>query len=273
VCAAGACVGGPPPACDDQNVCTVDACEPAIGCVNQAGNAGAICRGAANVCDTAETCTGASTSCPGPSDARAPALGPGTNQTVVGTCTAAPLAFATPALTSAACEAGTTVNCTTVPGNSYGVHAISCTASDAAGNVSAPVTFKVTVLQPLEARVQPPLQGDNGTFTNVVKGGSTVPAKVQLFACGVNVTKSARVTAKLAVSYVQNGGPSAGKSSCADTGGAMKLDGSHYQYKLSTRGYLSTASNPAYYQLKVTVAYQSNAGVVVGSNAIKLDVK
>ena len=33
-CAAGACVGGAPPDCDDANVCTDDSCDPATGCVN-----------------------------------------------------------------------------------------------------------------------------------------------------------------------------------------------------------------------------------------------
>jgi cysteine-rich repeat protein len=33
-CSDGVCVGGPPPNCDDGNLCTDDSCDPAIGCVN-----------------------------------------------------------------------------------------------------------------------------------------------------------------------------------------------------------------------------------------------
>jgi hypothetical protein len=31
-CSAGACVGGPPPDCDDDNPCTTDSCQPNVGC-------------------------------------------------------------------------------------------------------------------------------------------------------------------------------------------------------------------------------------------------
>ncbi len=34
-CQAGACTGGPPPNCDDGNVCTTDSCDPSLGCVHQ----------------------------------------------------------------------------------------------------------------------------------------------------------------------------------------------------------------------------------------------
>ncbi len=51
--------------CDDGNPCTVDSCDHATGlCSNAAGNAGAICRAAADACDVAETCDGASAACP-----------------------------------------------------------------------------------------------------------------------------------------------------------------------------------------------------------------
>ncbi len=48
--------------CEDFNPCTVDACS--MTCSNTAGNAGAICRAAVDVCDLAETCTGSSITCP-----------------------------------------------------------------------------------------------------------------------------------------------------------------------------------------------------------------
>jgi hypothetical protein len=64
-CSGGACVGGPPTNCDDDNVCTDDGCNPAAGCVhtnnNNACNDG-------DACTSGETCqggvcTGTATSC------------------------------------------------------------------------------------------------------------------------------------------------------------------------------------------------------------------
>jgi len=54
--------------CDDHNPCTVDTCVSGTGgvkfCDNAPGNAGAVCRPAAGVCDVPETCTGTSRECP-----------------------------------------------------------------------------------------------------------------------------------------------------------------------------------------------------------------
>ncbi|HVU52271.1 MAG TPA: HYR domain-containing protein [Polyangia bacterium] len=277
VCAAGVCTGGAPLDCDDQNPCTVDSCSGAGGCAHTPGNKGAVCRAATSACDSAETCTGTSAACPAAADKVAPVLAAGTNQTVVGTCSSAPLVFAAPALVGS-CETGTKVTCTSVPGNAYGAHTVACTAKDAAGNVSAPVSFTVTVLQPLTVRVQPPLSGDNDAVDNVVKDGSTVPVKVQLFACGVNVTKTASVTAKLAVASAPSGGSTTTQTvvACSDapnTNGVMVLDGASYHYNLSTKGYAVTAGLPAFFQLNVSVAYKSAPSVVVGSDAIELDTR
>lgn len=52
------------PCPDDGLVCTTDACDGAGTCAHPAGHAGTVCRAAAGVCDTAETCTGTSTLCP-----------------------------------------------------------------------------------------------------------------------------------------------------------------------------------------------------------------
>src|SRR5205823_1020483 len=52
---------------DDGNVCTTDACNGSIDnplCTHPAGHAGTVCRATVNECDLAETCTGASTTCP-----------------------------------------------------------------------------------------------------------------------------------------------------------------------------------------------------------------
>jgi hypothetical protein len=72
-CAGGACVGGPPPNCNDGNVCTTDACDPASGCTHtnnslscSDGNecttndqcAGGVCVGGpAPDCDDGDACT------------------------------------------------------------------------------------------------------------------------------------------------------------------------------------------------------------------------
>ena len=49
----------------DGNPCSLDECDGTNdACQHPAGNAGAICRASAGVCDVAETCTGASTVCP-----------------------------------------------------------------------------------------------------------------------------------------------------------------------------------------------------------------
>ena len=48
----------------DTNPCTADACDGAGSCGHAAGNAGTECRAAAGDCDAAETCDGASASCP-----------------------------------------------------------------------------------------------------------------------------------------------------------------------------------------------------------------
>ncbi len=47
-CAGGVCLGGPPPGCDDGEVCTEDGCDPAIGCTSSP---------AAGVCDDDDSCT------------------------------------------------------------------------------------------------------------------------------------------------------------------------------------------------------------------------
>jgi hypothetical protein len=277
-CSAGTCVGGPPLVCDDQNPCTADACNPASGCMFPPGNAGTVCRAATSVCDTPEVCTGTSATCAPSADQMPPALGAGTDQVIVGTCSTAALVISAPPLANGMCEGGTSVTCTPIPGNSYGTRPVTCTARDAAGNASAPVTFNVTVLQPLTVRIQPPLSGDNNTVANIVKAGSTVPNKIQLFACATNVTTTAAVVAKLDVAYAPTGGSSvtstvATSNGKADKDGIMILDGSNYRYNLDTKGFSTTATGPGFYQETITVAYKTAPNVVVGSDAIQVETK
>jgi len=173
---------------------------------------------------------------------------------------------------------GKSASGTSLPGNRYGTFTVTCTAKDPAGNVSAPVAFTVTVLQPLTIKIQPPLSGDNNTVNNVVKLGSTVPTKVRLYACGTNITKTASVTVKIGTTYVSSGGTSTSQTVAAcydapDTGGVMTLDGANYRYNLSTKGFSVTAGVPAFHQENIAVAYTSAPNVVVGSDTIQLDVK
>jgi cysteine-rich repeat protein len=56
----------------DANACTRDVCNGAGVCIHPAGNAGAVCRAAAGVCDVAETCNGTSVACPADAKSTAP---------------------------------------------------------------------------------------------------------------------------------------------------------------------------------------------------------
>jgi hypothetical protein len=47
-CGGGVCNGGPPPSCNDGNVCTDDTCDPVLGCQNTNNTA---------ACDDGDTCT------------------------------------------------------------------------------------------------------------------------------------------------------------------------------------------------------------------------
>jgi hypothetical protein len=286
-CNAGTCTGGAPPNCDDQNPCTVDSCDVATGCVNAPGNPGAVCRGAASACDSAEVCTGTSAACPAPADTSAPVLGAGADQTVVGDCTTTSVTYAKPVVANSGanqCDAGLLPSCTPVAANSYGDHIVTCTAVDASGNVSNSVSFHVTVLQPLALKVQPPLYGDstaaspNGSVDNVVKDGSTVPVKILVYACGVDVTQTASLTLRLGVQSKQNASDPGTNvvptfNGAGDAGGVMIWDGTQYHYNLNTKGYAVTSTNASFYQLNVTASYSSNPTVVVGSDAIMVDTK
>jgi len=53
-CTNGACVGGPPPNCDDGNVCTDDGCDPATGCTHVNNNAPCSDN---NACTTGDACS------------------------------------------------------------------------------------------------------------------------------------------------------------------------------------------------------------------------
>jgi hypothetical protein len=52
-CAAGKCIPGPAPVCDDGNVCTADSCDPTLGCQFKANNLPCDDK---NACTTKDTC-------------------------------------------------------------------------------------------------------------------------------------------------------------------------------------------------------------------------
>jgi cysteine-rich repeat protein len=66
-CASGACVGGPPPNCDDSELCTTDGCNPGTGCTNVDNalpcNDGNLCT-VGDVCSGGTCAPGAPMSCP-----------------------------------------------------------------------------------------------------------------------------------------------------------------------------------------------------------------
>ena len=58
-CAGGACVGGSPPNCSDDNACTVDSCDTALGCQHSNASVGTPCGDSSDSnCDNPDTCDG-----------------------------------------------------------------------------------------------------------------------------------------------------------------------------------------------------------------------
>jgi hypothetical protein len=89
----------------DNNPCTRDVCN-AGACTHPAGNAGAVCRGSAGVCDVQETCTGGSATCP------ANAFQPSTLQCRAASCSSGIATFAANCSgTGATCPAISTQAC------------------------------------------------------------------------------------------------------------------------------------------------------------------
>jgi hypothetical protein len=297
-CQAGVCKGSNPIVCTASDQCHVaGTCDPSSGCSNPAAPDGTGCDDG-NVCtqtDTCQTgvCTGANPIVCKAEDAchlagtcapstgicsnpiAPPTLNAGTNQTIVGSCSSAAVTYTYP---TAANGCSATVTCTSIPGNSYGAHTVTCTATGP-GGTSAPVSFTVTVLQPLTIMIQPPLSGDNDTVDNIVKDGSTVPNKILLYGCGTDVTRSVSVIATLGVTFQPKGGASNGTTvaitynGAGDTNGIMVFDGAHYHYNLATKGFAVTQGVPGFYQENIKVAYQSAPTVIVGTDAIQIDTK
>ena len=200
---------------------------------------------------------------------------------VVGSCNAAPVAFAPPSVSEACTHA--VVDCESVPGNSFGANRVSCMATDASGNVSS-ATLTVHVLQPFHVTFLPPLADDNvaddvetdADVSNLFRPGQVIPHKVKLFDCqGADVTASAAVAVKLTVSRGAGGGGTDlindmdDFAGIGDADGRMVLVGGAYQYNLKTNG-LDYPRGGRVFQSLVTVSYTSAPQLVAGAEDARL---
>jgi len=222
------------------------------------------------------SCTGTSATCPADTDKQAPKLNPGTNQTHVGTCSSAPVGFTLPTLASASCETGMTVTCTALSGKSYGVHTVTCKAKDASGNVSAAVTFTVTVLQLLTVRIQPPLSGDNDTIDNFVNGRFRPRCATLCLRCerddhGVGGREGRRDLRAERWCQCQQSRHDDLDRRCRHE---RRHDFRRHVLPLQP-GYEGLLRDrvPPFYQENITVAYKSAPSVALGSDVIELDTK
>lgn len=111
---------------------------------------------------------------------------------------------------------------------------VTCTATDAAGNVAGPVSFTVGVHMLCEGPLAP-LKMDGRT---AFKLGSTVPIKCKPYGASAGVGDA---TIRLSLKQLNTASPTgdlaAGSTSAADTGNVMRWDpvGQQYIYNLATK--------------------------------------
>ena len=219
-------------------------------------------------------------------DTTPPTFGPVASQTVLGNCGGAPVTFTAPTATDG-CETPT-VTCTPIPGNSFGLNTVTCTATDTSGN-TATTSFTVNVIQPLRVAFLPPLADDNvaddidtdADVANVFQVKSTVPHQVHLLSCGgADVTTSVSVTVNIAVTLKDGAGAQPDTNvvpnavGVGDAGGVMALVDGKYKYNLKTAGYVSgTASSSLYFASVVKVSYTSAPSIIVGQEDVRLESK
>lgn len=88
-----------------------------------------------------------------------------------------------------------TVTCSPASGSTFapGTTAVSCTATDAAGNTSAAKTFEVAVRYQVSGFLPPIAWSASSIVYNSVKAGSTVPLKFEVFAGTTEMTDTAIV--------------------------------------------------------------------------------
>ena len=213
-------------------------------------------------------------------------LGP---RTVLGNCSGAALTFALP--TAADTCQTVTVTCAALAGSSVGANDVTCTATDAGGNVTT-TSIVVNVLAPLRLTFLSPLEDDNvandistdADVANVFKVGSTVPHKLALVACNGTVVTAAvagQVTLRLTETY--RSGASGASTTIVpeytgqgDAGGVLNYNGAHFAYNLKTDAAhyaAGTVNNPGYFSSVVTATYNSAPGIVAGQEDTRLESK
>lgn len=124
-----------------------------------------------------------------------------------------------------------------------GTTVVTCSATDAAGNTSAPQSYDVTVTYPWTGFL-PPVSNDG---TSAFKAGSTVPVKFALSGSSGPITdaKAALSFAKLTSTSADGTYLGATSTSAATTGSLFRYDGSQYIFNWSTKGL-----SPGTYRLK-----------------------
>lgn len=114
-----------------------------------------------------------------------------------------------------------------------GTTAVTCTATDAAGNTSAAQSYDVTVTYPWAGFLQP-MKNDG---ISVFKTGSTVPVKFALKgAAGPITDATARLSFTKLTSRVEGTYLEATSTAAATTGSLFRYDGSQYIFNWSTKG-------------------------------------
>jgi hypothetical protein len=193
-------------------------------------------------------------------------------QTWVGNASGAPLSFTLPTA-SDVCTA-VTISCAPLASNGFGSNQVPCTATDGNGNQST-ATLTVIVLEPLHVVFEPQLSGAAGTV-NKFTVGRTIPFKVHLLDTGgQDVTSSANVTVKLAVTADGDGSSTNlindldDFNGVGDAGGLMVLVDGHYQFNLQANR-TDYAPGGQLYRSLVTVSYDPYPTLTAGQASAAL---
>jgi hypothetical protein len=252
-CLAGTCTGGPPPTCDDGDVCTIDICSPSSGCMHTPGNAGAVCRASAGVCDPAETCTGTDATCPGDAKStavcRASAGGCDVAESCDGVNNNCPVdGFQSSATVCrpAAGQCDVAESCTGMsaacPADGLAPNGTSC--SD--GNACTQDTCNTGVCMGIFSWTGV-LQPINGDGTSIFKLGSTVPVKFKLTSpCVPTGTFTAKIFLAKITNSILGSEVEATSTAAADTGNTFRYDasGDQYIYNLATKAFTNGSTTP-----------------------------
>jgi hypothetical protein len=203
-------------------------------------------------------------------DTTAPTLGSPTDVSEIATSSSGAVVNYTKPSATDAVDPNPTVTCLPAPGTTFpvGSTTVSCTAKDAAGNISAAKTFKVSVsygwsgfLQPINTPTNMPTAYKQSLF----KIGSTVPVKFQLTGASAGITDG-----NFYLKYIRTGnGDGIGESevvatATGNTGTQFRYSEGQYIYNWSTKG-ITLGGN---YEVRVyTDAAMTN---LLGSQSVEL---